>query len=167
VGLPPTITLQAKNSPPLPPAHTFIAYASEPGRPAFEQPDAGRWQGAFTRCLLTILRRSTHGIRASELKRALEREVQSFHSSQRAQVHDAFREDSTFGRRSTLPQLAIQRVRAQGEVTLLDGSFAVIARWSGAGVWQLPLPLGLYKLADEAGHRVVIEHDREVTHVAL
>jgi hypothetical protein len=75
VGLPPTITHRPQTRRCA--TRTFIAYATEPGRSAFEVPDHELWQGVFTRCLLTILRRSPQGISAADLKRALEYEVAS------------------------------------------------------------------------------------------
>lgn len=139
---------------------TFIAYATERERSAFEIPDQGLWQGVFTRCLLTILRRSPHGIRAADLKRALEYEVAS--SGQQAHVINGLREDSRFGRRGVLPRLVITFARARGHVWLSNSSRAIIAeREIGDEPWELLLDAGLYKLEDKYGKTIAFDHGGE------
>ena len=103
VGLPPTITHRPQTQRCA--TRTFIAYATEPGRSAFEVPDHELWQGVFTRCLLTILRRSPQGISAADLKRTLEYEVAS--NGQQAHIINGLREGSRFGHRGMLPKLVI------------------------------------------------------------
>jgi hypothetical protein len=165
VGLPPTITvrpLTQRRS-----TRTLIAYATEPGRSAFETPDHELWRGVFTRCLLTILRRSPHGISAAELKRALEYEVAM--SGQRAHVVNGLREDSRFGRRGVLPRLVITFSDARGRIRLRDGHHAIVTeRDAGSEPWELAIEAGLYKLEDCVGKTITFDHGREaVTHVVF
>jgi hypothetical protein len=164
VGVAPSVTFRATRAP-LPEARMFIAHASEGGQPAIERRIAGRWGGVFTQSLLTILRRSQGGIAAPDLKRALQREVQLLHATQRAEVVDGLHETSRFGHRSALPELCVARVKATGAITLLDGSYTAVERWTEIAMWRGRLPLGLYKLVDDAGLEQMIEHHREVTHV--
>jgi hypothetical protein len=165
IGLPPTITLQPRSL--RCPTRTFIAYATEHGRPAFEVPDHDLWQGVFTRCLLAILRRSPHGIAAADLKRELEYEVAS--SGQRAHVDNGLREGSRFGRRGVLPRLVVRFAAARGRVRLRDGRRVIIAeREAGAEPWELSLAAGLYQLEDGAGRAAPFDHGgREVTDVVF
>lgn len=164
VGLPPTITFKGSGARCA--TRVFIAYASEAGTSAFERGEDGQWQGVFTRCLLTILRRSQNGISAAELKNALEREVQAASPEQRAHVVNGLFDEARFGRRRTLPQLHI--VHQAGRVTVFGGHGELIDECDGgAGVWQLSLAPGLYKAQDETGRSVLIDHDKEVTVVAL
>ena len=165
IGMPPTITFRPQSQRCA--TRTFIAYATEPGRSAFEVPDAALWQGVFTRKLLAILRRSSRGITAANLKRALEYEIAS--TGQRAHVINGLLDDSTFGRRGVWPTLIIRFMKARGRVRLHDGNRAVIAeREVGDQPWKLQLPAGLYKLEDEAGTKRTFEHGgQESTYVAL
>src|SRR5262249_37483233 len=121
----------------------------------------------FTRCLLTILRRSPNGITAADLKRALEYDVAS--SGQHAHVVNGLRDDSRFGRRGVLPKLVITFVRARGPVVLRNGNRVVGAeRGITDGPWELPLEAGLYKLEDRDGLATAFDHGAdEVTHVSL
>lgn len=93
IGLPPAFAL-----PPAPErraTRTFIAYATEAGRPAFEVPDGALWRGVFTDSLLSILCRAPRGISAGQLKHDLEREVTA--RGQQPHVVNGLREDSMFG----------------------------------------------------------------------
>jgi Protein kinase domain/Caspase domain len=101
VGLPPAFVLP-------PPAErcatrTFIAYATEAGRSAFEVPDGPLWRGVFTHSLLSILRRAPRGLSAAQLKRDLEREVAA--RGQQPHVVNGLRDDSMFGGPGELPAL--------------------------------------------------------------
>lgn len=159
VGLPPMVSLEDRKSAPCP-TRTFIAYAAEPARPAFELPVAGVWHGVFTRSLLAILRDSPDGIAAGALKERLELEVPNSHANQRAVVHNGFGAASWFGRRSpdpaapgrvrgTLHELHITFRRARDTVTLLDAQLQPIARHAVTGdPWVIPLAAGLYLLSD-------------------
>jgi hypothetical protein len=163
VGLPPTMTLPL-TSPPLP-TREFVAYATEAGHPAFEVRAEQLWQGVFTRHLLSILRGSLHGITASDLKDALERDIASV--GQQAHVVNELLEGSTFGRRGILPQLEIRFAQAEGRVRLWDGALELIAEHDvGLGPWQLSLEAGLYKLEGGGRRPLVFQHGQEVvTHV--
>lgn len=162
VGLPPMITFQPTGE--RRPTRSFVAYATEIGRPAFEQAEDGHWQGVFTRCLLAILRRSPNGIPAGALQESLEREVQDVGGMQRAHVVNGLPGDARFGRRRTLPELHV--THRGRRVELLDGRGIVIAeRDAASDVWRLALWPGLYKLRDNAGHSVLVDHDQEVTSV--
>jgi hypothetical protein len=164
IGLPPTITFRPYN--PWCATRMFIAYATEAGRSAFEVLDHELWQGVFTRCLLTILRRAPHGITAAELKRALEQEVEA--SGQRPYVQNGLLDDSRFGRRGEVPTLRVTFVRARGRVTLRNGARAVVAAHdAGQGPWELQLEAGLYKLEDDDGITAQFDHGEAVTHVVL
>jgi hypothetical protein len=157
IGLPPTLTLR--------PAQrfatrTFIAYATEAGRSAFELPDHELWQGVFTRCLLSILRRSPHGISAADLKRALEYEVAS--SGQQAHVVNGLLDGSMFGRRGVLPRLVITFAHARGRVRLRNGNRTVVAeRDASSELWELAIEAGLYKLEDSTGRTTAFDHGGE------
>jgi len=158
IGLPPTITLQTQTQRCA--TRTFIAYATEAGRSAFEVPDRELWQGMFTRSLLTILRRSPQGINAADLKRALEYEVAS--SGQHAHVINGLREGSMFGRRGVLPGLVITFSRARGRCRLRDGRRMLVAeRDVGSGSWDLSIEAGLYKLEDSSGRTTAFDHGGE------
>lgn len=163
VGLPPTMT-PAIMSTPLP-TREFVAYATEAGRSAFEVRDDQLWQGVFTRHLTSILRRSVHGITASDLKDTLEREIAS--TGQQAHVINELREGSTFGHRGTLPQLEISFKRAAGHVRLCDGSFRIVAEHDvSSKPWQLSLEAGLYKLEGGGREPFIFQHgEAMVTHV--
>jgi hypothetical protein len=164
VGLPPTITFERTGE--RCPTRSFVAYATEIGRSAFERPEDGHWQGIFTRCLLAILRRSPNGIHAGSLQDALEREVQAVSRIQRAHVVNGLSNEACFGRRRTLPQLHV--VHRGKRVKLLDGRGTVIAeRAAASDAWQLSLLPGLYKLQVDGGRSVLIDHDKEVTSVDL
>ena len=164
IGLPPTITLQPQTRPCA--TRTFIAYATEARRSAFEAPDQNLWHGVFTQCLLAILRRSPNGISAADLKNALEYEISS--SGQQAHVVNGLRDDSIFGRRGAPPKLVITFDRARGHVRLRNGSRAVIAeRDVGSEPWELELEAGLYKLEDTAGGALPFDHGGEVTRVVF
>jgi len=81
----------------------FLAFATEARNLAFETPDAGRWHGLFTQCLLAILcKRENASIRADRLKGLLEAEVAQMARRrsllQRAHVENGLPEDSCFGR---------------------------------------------------------------------
>ncbi|HWO24839.1 MAG TPA: caspase family protein [Kofleriaceae bacterium] len=157
VGLPPTLTHEPRAQPCA--TRTFLAYATELGRPAFEvpAPEGGRWQGVFTRCLLEILRGAPHGISAADLKHALEYRMAA--RGQQAHVVNGLRDDSRFGRRSAPPRLVIELVEAREHVRLRNGSRAVIAeRAVGPEPWELSLEAGLYKLEDAAGRAITFEH---------
>jgi hypothetical protein len=162
VGLPPMFTIEPVSK--RCPTHTFIAYATEAGRSAFETYDRGAWQGVFTRTLLAILRRSS-GITAVELKRALEHEVAE--RGQQAHVINGLRDDSTFGYRGVSPRLVVVFESARGRVRLRNGDRALLAeRDAGPGPWELELAAGLYKLEDEGARSILIDHGSEaVTHV--
>jgi hypothetical protein len=158
IGLPPTITLEPRTR--RCPTRTFIAYATEHGRSAFEVPDHELWQGVFTRCLLAILRRSPYGIAAADLKRELEYEVAS--AGQQAHVVNGLREDSRFGRRGVIPRLVVTFVKGRGRVRLRDGRRVIIAeREAGPEPWELALEAGLYQLEDGAGAAARFDHGQE------
>jgi len=163
VGLPPTMT-PSLTATPLP-TRQFVAYATEVAHFAFEARDGHRWQGVFTRRLMSILRRSAYGIIASDLKDTLECEIAS--TGQQAHVVNELLDDSTFGRRGTPPQLEIRFVQATGRVQLRDGALDVIAEHDVAsGPWQLTLEAGLYKLEGGGRRPFVFQHGQEaVTHV--
>lgn len=163
VGLPPLITIEPVSK--RCPTRTFIAYATEAGRSAFETYDHGAWQGVFTRTLLTILRRSPSGITAVELKRALEHEVAE--RGQHAHVINGLRDDSTFGYRGVPPRLVVVFDRARGRIRLRNGARTLLAeRDAGTEPWELDLAAGLYKLEDEGARSILIDHGSEaVTHV--
>lgn len=163
VGLPPTMTPLLASTPF--PTRTFVAYATEAGRSAFEVQDDGLWQGVFTRRLVSILRRSAHGIAAGDLKDTLERELAS--ASQHAHVVNELQEGSRFGLRGVLPQLEIRFAQAAGRVLLRDGALDLIAEYdAGPGPWQLSLEAGLYKLEGGGRGPFVFQHGLEaVTHV--
>jgi hypothetical protein len=165
VGLPPLITIEPVSK--RCPTRTFIAYATEAGRSAFETYDHGAWQGVFTHTLLTILRRSPSGVTAVELKRALEHEVAE--RGQHAHVINGLRDDSTFGYRGISPRLVVVFDRARGRVRLRNSARALLAeRDAGPEPWELDLPAGLYKLEDEGARSILIDHGSEaVTHVRL
>ncbi|HZJ64210.1 MAG TPA: caspase family protein [Kofleriaceae bacterium] len=165
VGLPPTITFDRAGE--RFPTRCFVAFATEDGRSAFEHADNGQWYGVFTRCLLSILQRSPEGLGADALKDALEREVQQVSRTQRAHVVNGLCPGATFGsRRQTLPQV---RVCHHGkQVKLFDGRGILIAeRGATPDVWELALAPGLYKLQDDGGKSVLIDHDKEVTSVEI
>jgi hypothetical protein len=163
VGLPPTMTPLLASTPF--PTRAFVAYATEAGRSAFEVQDDGLWQGVFTRRLVSILRRSEHGIAARDLKDTLEREIAS--AGQHAHVVNELQECSRFGLRGALPQLEIRFAQAAGRVLLRDGALDLIAEYdAGPGPWQLSLEAGLYKLEGGGRAPFVFQHGLEaVTHV--
>jgi len=96
VGVPPMITRFPQS--PRCATRTFIGYATETGRTAFEAPDQELWRGVFTHCLLAILHRAPQGISAGDLKRMLEHEVAA--GGQRAHVINGLRHESMFGHRN-------------------------------------------------------------------
>lgn len=164
VGLPPTITFERTGE--RYPTRSFVAYATEVGRRAFERQEVGQWQGVFTQCLLEILRRSPNGVGAGALKEALEREVQEVSRIQRAHVVNGLLDEARFGRRQTLPRLQI--AHRGKKVKLFDGHGAMIAEQDAASeIWQLSLVPGLYKVQDDTGRSVLIDHDKEVTSVEV
>jgi Caspase domain len=163
VGLPPTFWVA-------PPerrcaTRTFLAYATQAGRTAFEECSEVVWQGMFTKRLLTILQRSPGGIEAADLKNALEIE----RATQPAQIQNGLVPGSTFGRNGVLPRLEVRFVTATGRVWLVDGKYQVVAqRDANSEPWILQLPAGLYKLEHGTGPGVLIDHGRdEVTRVVL
>lgn len=164
VGLPPTITHQPRAQPRH--TRTFIAYATEHGQSAFESPDDKLWQGVFTRCLLAILRGAPHGITAAALKHELEYAVTS--RGQRAHVINGLRDDSRFGHGGVLPRLLVELKKARGRVRLRDGRRVVLAEHDVSSFpTEHRLEAGLYKLEDDAGHAVTLEHVGDGTHVIL
>ena len=165
IGLPPTITVQPQTQRCA--TRTFIAYATEPGRSAFEIPDQELWQGVFTRCLLAILRHSPHGISAIELKRALEYQVAT--SGQQAHVINGLRDDSMFGLRGVLPRLVIVFAHARGRISLRNGTRTIVAECdAGPEPWELSIEAGLYKLEDSSRRTTTFEHGGEaVTRVVF
>jgi len=165
VGLPPTVALRDRMSVPRP-TKTFIAFAAEAARPAFELPVGGLWQGVFTRRLLAILRGSPAGIAAAALKDRLEGEVPDDRAGQRAEVKTDFRAAARFGRRGTLPELHITFRRARNTVTLLDGALQPIASHTvTAEPWVIPLASGLYLLSDSLSEQSIKHQGGEVTDV--
>jgi hypothetical protein len=167
IGLPPTITYHASSAGRS--TRTFLAYATEAGRSAFERPRSELWQGVFTHCLLTILRQSPRGISASALKDRLECEVAEARAGQQAHVSNALRDDAQFGRRGALPKLQVTCRAGRRAVRLVDGRLGLVAEHDiGSEPWLLELAAGLYKLEDAAGTIAVIEHGRtEVTRVEI
>ncbi|HSJ63653.1 MAG TPA: FHA domain-containing protein, partial [Gemmatimonadaceae bacterium] len=146
LGLPPTFTCKVTSAGAT--ARAFIAYATEAGRPAFERPQEGVWHGAFTRRLLSILKRFPRGIEAAALKETLERELRE-DAVQRAHVVNGLRAGSTFGRLGGAPP--ILQVKPddewEGKIKLFDGMGHLVARHRPSdGTWTLPLAVGLYKL---------------------
>jgi hypothetical protein len=79
------------------PTRSFVAFAAETGRPAFETRDSNPSQGILTGCLLSILR--APGISARDLKQRLEVEILQLDAYLRAEVTNGLRDDSYFGRR--------------------------------------------------------------------
>jgi len=167
VGVAPTITRawQAPRS-----TRTFLAYATEAGRPAFECPDSDLWQGIFTRSLLCILRRTPSGVGARALKDLLESEVETQARRrgvfQCAHVENGLRDTSYFGRGGTLPQLELRFRQRRGSVVLRGGNLEVVAEHQGDdSSWRLPLPVGLYLVEGGGQDAVCVWHDgREVPH---
>jgi hypothetical protein len=146
---------------------TFIAYATEVRRSAFEDPRGEQWQGIFTRCLLTILRRSPGGIEARALKDQLECAVGEHLTGQQAQIVNGLLDGATFGRRGVLPRLRVM-FRSRGErVELFDGNGALVAAIiATAEPWVIAMKAGLYKLVGDAAQDVIFDHGRtEVTDV--
>ncbi len=164
VGLPPTFSASAA---PGAIARAFIGYATEAGQSAFEERDDCRWQGVFTRSLLSILQRTARGIDAIGLKRGLEREVAM--RGQQAHIINGLRDDSWFGTQGVLPRLEVRFAGTAGTVVLRNGMNAVIDQHVIDGApWVLPLAPGLYKLEHEAGPPVLIDHGKEdMTRVEL
>lgn len=167
VGVAPTITRawQAPRS-----TRTFLAYATEAGQLAFEYPESDLWQGIFTRCLLSILRRTPSGIHAGALKDILESDVETEARRrrvfQRAHVENGLRDASHFGRGGTLPQLELRFPRRRGGVVLRGGDLRIIAEHQGDDPsWRLLLPVGLYLVEGGGQDAVCVWHDgREVPH---
>lgn len=159
VGMPPAFTCKPANRGAA--ARTFVAYASEVGRPAFEQSREGEWHGTFTRRLLWILRRSPHGIEAAALKQTLERELRE-DARQRAHVVNGLRAGSSFGRRGTPPMLEVKPDDEWDTLELFDGVGQMIASHHPAdGTWTVPLAPGLYKLICSVNGKrphIVIDH---------
>lgn len=175
IGSPPTVAFQALREPAA--TRTFIAYATEDGRPAFEAPDRELWQGVFTRCLLASLRSSPYGITAADLKIELEHAI-TLHG-QRPHIVNGLLPGSKFGRKGPSPNLVIVFKHAHGRVCLLDGWHRLVDQCDRftepgavcspeAGTWELSVRPGLYKLEDSAGHTWVFDHGREaVTRVVF
>jgi hypothetical protein len=164
VGLSPLLTLERRSQAAA--TRTFVAYATEAGRSAFEDEERELWQGVFTRALLGILRRATSGISAAELKRELEYVMSA--KGQRAHVVNGLREESRFGSRGAAPKakpnpkVVIVFERAKGRVRLRNGSRVVIAeRDAGPEPWELELAAGLYKLEHDGGGKVTFEQGEE------
>ena len=176
VGLPPTFVLTPGAGSA---TRTFVAYATEAGRSAFEARDHCAWQGVFTRSLLSILQRSPQGIEAAQLKRALEREVAT--RGQQAHVVNGFLEGSMFGAGGARPPAGtspppeptgLRRIAyspagalsvtsdATVRITVYDGTGTHVA--SGYGRLRLLLPPGRYRV-DFARFGVVrqrfVDHD--------
>lgn len=150
IGLPPVLTGQWE---PRSPTQIFEAYATESRQPAYEIPEAQRWGGIFTRCLLSILHQApVGGLPADELKKRLYKEVQRMSEhcgvAQRPEVRDGFLPESMFGRgRVKQPSLgerlpilarlpALERRLQPGKLAALELNFAkrrgrVVLRESG------------------------------------
>jgi hypothetical protein len=168
VGVPPTITRvwEAPCS-----TSKFIAYATEARKPAFEFPESDRWQGLFTRCLLSILKGNPSGVRASTLKDQLEGEVASAAAErgiyQRANVYNGFHKLSCFGQSGKLPVLELRFATRRGTVVLRNGDLQVVAEHEADDrPWRLTLPAGLYQIEGGRQDAIVLKHDgREVPHV--
>jgi hypothetical protein len=157
VGRPPAITYEMTSR--RCPTRTFIAHATEAGRTAFEQPQGDLWQGVFTRCLLTILRRSPDGVHARALKSQLECELREARTGQQAEVINGLLDGARFGRQGVLPQLRITFGPGRGRVRLMDGGGELIAEREAAPErWLISAKAGLYKLVDESGARILIDH---------
>lgn len=164
VGLPPQITFNKTDQRCA--TRTFIAYATEPGRSAYERRVADRWEGVFTRRLLTILQEEPAGITASLLKDRLELTPYGA-TDQRARVQHDFLGDAMFGKRGALPRLHVTFRAGRARVRLRDGKRRVIAEHdAGSGPWQVALPFGLYALEDDTPEKLMIDHGLgEVTRV--
>jgi hypothetical protein len=165
VGLPPTFRFAPRTVRCA--TRTFIAYATEAGHSAFEVRNDHVSQGVFTRSLLAILRRASHGIDAAALKREIELEVAT--RGQQAHIVNGLRDGSIFGTRGVLPRLEVRFATAAGRARLLNGHNVVIAeRDVGSEPWLLSLEAGLYKLEHSAGPATLIDHGREdVTRVVV
>jgi hypothetical protein len=172
-GLPPLLAPDWKALPRS--TRRFIAFASEPGQPAFESPAPeapDRRRGIFTQCLLSILGQAPNGVPAALLKDRLEREVadeaRSLKFQQHPRVHNEFEAPSSFGLGGRLPVLQIEFSRRSGQVTLCDGRFVPIRTGeAGPEPWRLELPIGIYRIEGggpaEPSH---IDHDgRKDPHV--
>jgi hypothetical protein len=164
IGLPPAITYKWA---PRHPTQVFVAHAAQAGQSAYETPDHDAWHGVFTRCLLSILRSSPR-VRANELKDLLEREVESRGVHQRAAVVNGLRPESSFGRGTEFPMLRLRLARRRGLVVLRGGDLAVVGEHEvvePGQVWELPLPVGLYRVEGGGQAAVMLDHDgSEVPH---
>lgn len=157
IGRIPAITYEMTS--PRCPTRTFIAYATEAGRTAFERPQGELWQGEFTRCLLTILRRSPGGLDARALKDQLECEVRETRTGQQAHVINGLLDGARFGRGGVMPQLRITFGPGRGRVRLVDGRGELVAEHVATSEpWLISAQAGLHKLVDESGARVLIDH---------
>jgi Caspase domain len=170
VGRPPAITYEMTRA--RYPTRTFVAYAAEAGRPAFERRDGEQhdlWQGVFTRCLLSILRRSPGGIEARALKDQLEREVREARAGQQAHVVNGLRDGARFGLRGIVPRMRVTFGTVRGRVKLLDGGGQLVAEHEAtAEPWLISAAAGLYKLVAESGARLLVDHGlAEMTDVAF
>lgn len=167
VGRAPAITYEMKSQ--RCSTRTFVAYATEAGRAAFERAQGTLWQGAFTRCLLTILRRSSGGIDAGALKDQLECEVGEGRTGQHAHVINGLIDGAMFGRRGVLPKLRVTFGRNPGRVRLLDGAHELVSEYvASPEPWLIPVKAGLYVLVGDSGARVLVDHGlSEVTDVAF
>jgi hypothetical protein len=162
IGLPPTIrrTWEAPCS-----TRRFIAFASEAGQPAYSAPATAKWEGIFTRCLLSILRREPRGVPASALKDYLETEVEieamRFDIRQRAHADNGFLAGSSFGRAGQPPVLTLVFVKRRGAVVLSGGNpLRIIATHvASREPWRLQLAVGLYMLEGGNQDPVYFRHD--------
>jgi hypothetical protein len=167
VGRPPAITYEMASE--RCPTRLFIAHAAHAGRAAFERRQGERWQGVFTRCLLTILRRAPDGIDAKLLKSQLECEIREADTGQQAEVLNGLCDGARFGRRGVLPLLRIATGPGRGRIRLLNGVGDLVAvSEAEPGPWLVTTPAGLYKLVDQSGAQVLVDHGlREITDVAF
>lgn len=160
IGMPPNITRGTAEQP----TCSFVAYATEAGRSAFECADSGEWHGIFTACLLAILRRSPSGVSARALKDLLEREVDTEARRrgvhQRAQCDNGLPATSYFGHGGHVPMLELKLGKRRGSVALQNGDLHEVARTDANGEpWLLSLPVGLYRLHGGGADPVCFEHD--------
>jgi hypothetical protein len=185
IGSPPTLALAPQ--PARCATRSFLAYATEDGRPAFEDEVGALWQGKFTRCLLASLGSSPHGIDASDLKRELDYTLRL--EGQRPHVVNGLPEGSKFGGSgaSGAPNLVITLTSPRAWVRLSDGRRQLVAQigrswWespptepppteppgTAPRIWELWIKPGLYKLEDDTGSARVFDHGTEaVTRVEL
>jgi hypothetical protein len=150
---------------------TFIGYATEDGRPAFEVCKSDKWEGIFTKCLLSTLR-SRSGVLAVELMELVSKEMAKTRPRNGVpQVACAVGQVDTkirFGRIGATvedPYLEIRfavpcrRVVLRGG-KLVNGEFPIVIEHAidETLVWRVQLPIGLYELEAEGRQPICFRH---------